>query len=120
MQKSNNLHIDKLLDGFENAIVKISNLLAIEGRLDLRQIRELNDLYAQRDEAVNYLIGWSKSAEGKNCLVDNHNNISNRISQIIENDKKHLKNIETRLYELKSNLRKLVSNKSLLIYSKEK
>ncbi len=111
--------IEEVLDKIERNTDKIADILAIKGSLDIEKIKELSKLYDTRQEMLDGLKGWYKTEEAKEYFKKNQNSFDKRITTITVKDKKQLDNIEKRANDLKSKLKEMRKQKSVLIYSKE-
>ncbi|OGU38535.1 MAG: hypothetical protein A2X61_08075 [Ignavibacteria bacterium GWB2_35_12] len=112
-------NIEEMLDKIEGNTDKIADILACEGRLDIEQIKELSNLYDKRQEMLDGLKEWYKTEEAIEYFKKKENTFEKRITAITDKDKKQLDNIEKRANDLKSKLKEMRKQKSVLIYSKE-
>ena len=112
--------INKILDEIDNNTDRIAVMLHNEISLSLDEIKTLSGLYDKRQESLSALGEWYGSGEAEKYMKQNKEHFDKRISSIIEKDKKQLVNIEGRVKHIKSKLRNINKQKSVLIYTKEK
>jgi len=110
-------NIEEMLDKIERNTDKIAEILAFHGRLDMEQIKELSILYDSRQKMLDELEKWYKTKEAVEYFKKNKNSFDKRITSITEKDKKQLDIIEKRAKDLKSKLKEMNKQKSVLIYS---
>jgi hypothetical protein len=113
------LNIEELLSSIESNTDTIADILAVDGRLGIEQIKELSKLYDNRQLLLDELKKWHETDEADRYFKSNSTAFKKRINTITEKDKKQLDNIESRANDLKSKLKKMSKQKSVLIYSKE-
>ncbi|TAL68359.1 MAG: hypothetical protein EPN82_11065 [Bacteroidetes bacterium] len=111
--------IDDVLKKIEYNTDRIAVILAEDGRLDIEQVNNLSKLYGNREILLKDLEVWYKTDEAKLYFAKNKKEFDKRIKLITEKDKKHLDNIESRAKELKSKLKEMRKQKSVLLYAKE-
>ncbi|MBI5325009.1 MAG: hypothetical protein HZB41_07040 [Ignavibacteriae bacterium] len=111
--------IEDVLNKIESNTERIAKILAFDGRLEIEKIKELSSLYDVRQEMLEGLADWYKTDEATNFFKDNKKEFDSRIKKITEKDKKQLDNIEKRANDLKTKLKEMRKQKSVLIYSKE-
>lgn len=110
--------IDEMLNNIERNTDKIADILAVQERLDIQKIKELSNLYDKRQLMLDGLKEWYNTSEAEEYFKNNKNSFDKRIEAITVKDKKQLDNIEKRANELKSKLKKMSKQKSVLLYSK--
>lgn len=113
------LNIEEMLDKIEINTNKVGDILTVNGKLDIEQIKELSKLYDNRQEMLDILKKWYDTEDSLEYLNKNKNEFDKRITAITEKDKKQLDNIEQRAKDLKTELKEIRKQKSVLIYSKE-
>jgi hypothetical protein len=112
--------INKILDDIDNNTDRIAGMFLNESNLNLEDIKTLSGLYDKRQKSLDALEKWYGTSEAKKYIKLNKEHFDKRISSIIDKDKSQLFNIEGKVKELKSKLRKINKQKSVLIYTKEK
>jgi len=110
-------NVEEMLNKIERNTDKIAEILAFHGRLNSEQIKELSNLYDKRQEMLDELKKWYKTEEALIYFKKDKDKFDKRITSITEKDKKQLDNIEKRAKDLKSKLKEMNKQKSVLIYS---
>lgn len=111
--------VEDALNKIEINTDKIAGILAEKGRLDVEQVNFLSKLYGNREILLKDLELWYKTDEATSYFLNNKKEFDKRIKKITEKDKSHLDNIELRAKELKSKLKEMSKQKSVLLYAKE-
>lgn len=97
----------------------ISDLLSQKNEFETKDIQNLADIYKKRRTIVDEINEYFKSAEGTAFLKDNQKSWEQRTEALMKLDKKNIENIEIRVKDLNSRLRKFVDNKKILLYTKQ-
>jgi hypothetical protein len=119
MPRFNQSEMIALLNDFENLTQKINAFLDRKEKPDDLYITQLSDLYRIRRTKLEFIDEWLKSPQGKEFLIKNKDYWNNYIKKISEIDQNSIKVIKNSVDNLNMELKQLLNNKNVLIYTKE-
>lgn len=117
MQEFNYSNFNELLLQYETNLIRITNILNNNIKLDKNLIEELTNLYNEKKLIIEDISVFLKSPEGKE-ITDNNQTINKKLLELQKLEKSNLNLIETQKSDIKNKLKQINKNKSLLIYSK--
>ncbi len=104
-------YFDEKLTIVEKLTFRIKSTLNVTASDNKEYIKDLDNLYLQRQSALEVLKPLMRSA---NSINDK--NLTDRIQKVVETDKSNLDNLNKKVDEIRSKLRNLAKQKSVLIY----
>lgn len=107
------------LNDFENLTKRISNFLDNNNISDDSYIAQLNEMYGLRRKKLESIGEWLQSQQGKEFVSNNKVYWGNFLKKISEIDKKNIKDLKDCVDSINMELKKLMNNKNVLIYTKE-
>ena len=109
----------ELLDSVYSLTQEIIEILANTEPLFPEELEELERLYTDREIFLNEFGEWYKSAEGISEIEKNKLFWEESFKKLQEIEKFHMDIFQQRTADLKENLRKMMQNKSVLLYTKK-
>ena len=102
----------------DNITVDIRKILDEQPKVSRKMTRELMEHYSKRRELLVNVNEWAKSEEGRSFISRNSEVWDSYLAGIMEKDKNLIKDIKDHVDNLSIELKKLMNNKKVLIYTK--
>jgi hypothetical protein len=119
MQKYENTEIFEIISNIEKKTQKVAGILKNNDILSSEEIEIVNAIYRHRKIDLEKVDSWYNSSEGKYFIASNNKDWRERILPILEEEKNILKVFSNNVDYLKTKLKELAKQKSVLIYTKE-
>jgi hypothetical protein len=107
------------LNDFDILTQKIRSFLDNNHETNDSSISQLNEMYGLRRKKLENIGEWLQSSNGKEFMKGNKEYWDNFVKKIFEIDQKNIKDIKICVDNLNIELKKLMNNKNVLIYTKE-
>ena len=111
------LSIKEVMFAIETLTENITDVLGNSWDYDSVAAEKVQELYTARKEKINALKVLTETAEINEYIRQNSKWWDEKIAKIIEHEKFHLEKLDDHAKGLGKELRKLMANKSLLLYT---
>lgn len=108
-----------MLDRLRKVTEEISGLLDCQEDFDQNKINDLDSLYSERKKIIEDISAFAESREGHDFISGSLEHWNIKFSDIMYAETINIKKIKEILNQKESGLRTLISQKSLLIYTKD-